>query len=44
MVDFLEKRILGIFLDKIRKFVDLYVKSGMYIIEIVKRLNYGLKD
>ncbi|MBD9769335.1 Eco57I restriction-modification methylase domain-containing protein [Enterococcus faecalis] len=44
MVDSLEKRIPGIFSDKTRKFADLYVKSGMYITEIVKRLNHGLKD
>nr|WP_026680276.1 Eco57I restriction-modification methylase domain-containing protein [Priestia megaterium] len=44
MVDALEKENPNIFKDKRKKFADLYVKSGMYITEIVKRLNHGLKD
>jgi hypothetical protein len=44
MVDALEKENPNIFKDKTKKFADLYVKSGLYITEIVKRLNQGLKD
>ncbi|UOR10260.1 Eco57I restriction-modification methylase domain-containing protein [Halobacillus amylolyticus] len=44
MVNILEKENPGIFSDKTKKFADLYVKSGLYITEIVKRLNNGLKD
>src|SRR5690625_176595 len=44
MVDALEKENPEIFKDKTKKFVDLYAKSGLYITEIVKRLNIGLKD
>lgn len=43
MVDALEKENPNIFKDKTKKFADLYVKSGLYITEIVKRLNEGLK-
>lgn len=44
MVDALEKENPNIFKDKTKKFVDLYVKSGLYITEIVKKLNDGLKE
>ncbi len=44
MVDTLERENPSIFKDKTKKFVDLYVKSGLYITEIVKKLNEGLKD
>src|SRR5690625_5061810 len=44
MVDALEKENLDIFKDKTKKFADLYTKSGLYITEIVKKLNKGLKD
>src|SRR5699024_8033453 len=43
MVDTREKENPNIFKDKTKKFADLYVKSGLYITEIVKRLNEGLK-
>ena len=38
MVDALEKENPGIFDDSNRTFADLYMKSGLYITEIVKRL------
>ena len=38
MVDALEKENPGIFDDTNRTFADLYMKSGLYITEIVKRL------
>ena len=38
MVDLLEKENPGCFDDKDKTFVDLYMKSGLYITEIVKRL------
>lgn len=44
MVDKLEEENPGIFSDSNLTFVDLDVKSGMYITEIVKRLNEGLED
>lgn len=44
MIDTIEKENPGIFLNKTIKFIDLYVKSGLYITEIVKRLNKGLKN
>lgn len=44
MVEILEKENPGIFSDKTKKFADLYVKSGLYITEIVKKLNDGLKE
>jgi len=44
MVDTLEREKPSIFKDKTKKFADLYVKSGLYITEIVKKLNEGLKD
>lgn len=43
MVDLLEKESPDIFKDKNIVFVDLYAKSGIYITEIVKRLNIGLR-
>lgn len=44
MVDALEKENPNIFKDKTKKFADLYVKSGLYITEIVKKLDVGLKE
>lgn len=44
MMDALEKENPDIFKDKTKKFADLYAKSGLYITEIVKKLNKGLKD
>lgn len=44
MVDLIEKINPDIFRHYNTKFVDLYTKSGLYITEIVKRLNKGLKD
>ena len=38
MVDMLEKENPGCFNDDTKTFADLYMKSGMYITEIVKRL------
>lgn len=38
MVDMLEKENPGCFDDKNKTFIDLYMKSGLYITEIVKRL------
>lgn len=43
MVDTLEQENPGIFSDKSKKFADLYAKSGLYITEIVKKLNRGLE-
>ncbi|WP_271397446.1 Eco57I restriction-modification methylase domain-containing protein [Salinicoccus roseus] len=44
MVNKLEEENPGIFSNKRIKFADLYVKSGLYITEIVKKLNNGLKE
>lgn len=44
MVDVLEDENPGIFSNKDVTFVDLYAKSGMYLTELLKRLNEGLKD
>ncbi|WP_332400571.1 Eco57I restriction-modification methylase domain-containing protein [Lactococcus laudensis] len=44
MVDLLEKENPEIFKNKENKFIDLYTKSGLYLTELVKRLNVGLKD
>lgn len=44
MVDKLEEENPGIFQNKDLKFVDLYTKSGLYLTELVKRLNLGLAD
>jgi len=38
MVDMLEENNPGIFADETTTFADLYMKSGLYITEIVKRL------
>lgn len=43
MVDLIEDNNPDIFSNYEIKFVDLYTKSGLYITEIVKRLNKGLK-
>src|SRR5699024_4529496 len=44
MVDALEKENPKIFKDKTIKFADLYVKSGLYVTEIVKKLDEGLQE
>lgn len=44
MVDSLEGENPHLFTDKDKTFVDLYVKSGLYLTEIVKRLYTGLED
>ena len=44
MVDKLEEENPGIFKNKDLKFADLYTKSGLYLTELVKRLNLGLAD
>lgn len=46
MVDMLEQENPGCFDDPTKTFADLYMKSGLYITEIVKRLynSGGLKD
>ena len=46
MVDLLEQENPGCFDDPDKTFADLYMKSGQYITEIVKRLynSKGLKD
>lgn len=46
MVDFLEEENPGCFDDPTKTFADLYMKSGLYIAEIVKRLynSRGLKE
>ena len=46
MVDDLEKENPGIFDDPSKTFIDLYMKSGLYIAELVKRLynSEGLKE
>ncbi|WP_336587801.1 Eco57I restriction-modification methylase domain-containing protein [Bacillus spongiae] len=44
MIDILEEENPGIFSDKTIKFADLYVKSGLFITEIVKKLIDGLKE
>lgn len=43
MVDMLEKENPGCFDDKDKTFIDLYMKSGLYITEIVKRLYQSKK-
>lgn len=43
MVDLVEQNNPGIFSNYNVKFIDLYTKSGLYITEVVKRLNEGLK-
>jgi hypothetical protein len=44
MVDLIAENNPGIFSNYNVKFIDLYAKSGLYITEIVKRLNKGLKE
>lgn len=44
MVDLIEENNPYIFSNYNVKFIDLYTKSGLYITEIVKRLNDGLKE
>ncbi|POZ55061.1 hypothetical protein LYSIN_03358 [Lysinibacillus sphaericus] len=44
MVDLVAENNPGIFNNYNVKFIDLYTKSGLYITEIVKRLNEGLKE
>lgn len=44
MVDLVAENNPGIFSNYNARFLDLYAKSGLYITEIVKRLNEGLKD
>lgn len=44
MVDKLEEENPDIFTNKDVKFIDLYTKSGLYLTELVKRLNTGLSD
>lgn len=44
MLDKLEEEDPNIFKDKNKTFVDLYVKSGLYLTEIIKRLYIGLED
>lgn len=43
MLDILEKEYPNVFSDRNLKFADLYSKSGMFIVEIIKRLNKGLE-
>jgi hypothetical protein len=43
MIDKLEEENPDLFTDKDRTFVDLYVKSGLYLTEIIKRLFAGLE-
>ncbi|MDR1606159.1 MAG: DEAD/DEAH box helicase family protein [Streptococcaceae bacterium] len=44
MIDGLEKENPDVFSDPDKTFVDLYIKSGLYLTEIVKRLYVGLAD
>lgn len=44
MIDKLEEENPDLFTDKDKTFADLYVKSGLYLSEIVKRLYAGLED
>lgn len=44
MVDVLEEEDPDLFKDKNKTFVDLYVKSGLYLTEIIGRLFLGLAD
>ncbi|MBG9982809.1 Eco57I restriction-modification methylase domain-containing protein [Aerococcaceae bacterium DSM 111020] len=44
MVDKLEEENPGIFTNPNLKFIDLYTKSGLYLTELVKRLNDGLAE
>ena len=44
MLDLLEEENPGIFENPNITFADLYVKSGLYLTELAKRLNRGLKN
>ena len=44
MIDKLEEENPDLFTDKDKTFADLYVKSGLYLTEIVKRLYVGLES
>ena len=44
MVDKLEEENPDIFTHRYLKFIDLYTKSGLYLTELVKRLDKGLAD
>ncbi|MDR0912900.1 MAG: DEAD/DEAH box helicase family protein [Methanobrevibacter sp.] len=44
MVDKLQEESPEDFTNPTKTFADLYVKSGLYLTEIIKRLNVGLKD
>ncbi len=44
MIDKLEEENPKIFRDSTKTFADLYVKSGLYLTEIVKRLYVGLEE
>lgn len=44
MIDKLEEETPDLFTDKDRTFADLYVKSGLFLTEIVKRLYVGLES
>ncbi len=44
MLDLLEENNPGIFKNPNLTFADLYVKSGLYLTEIAKRLNRGLEN
>lgn len=44
MVDLLEQENPDIFKNSETKFIDLYAKSGLYVTELVKKLNIGLKE
>ena len=44
MIDKLQAENPKVFTDPNKTFVDLYMKSGLFIAEIVKRLYVGLKD
>ena len=43
MLDILEKEYPNVFSDRNLKFADIYSKSGMFVVEIIKRLNKGLE-
>lgn len=44
MIDKLEEETPGIFENPDKTFADLYIKSGLYLTEIVKRLYTGLAE
>ena len=44
MIDMLEKENPGIFNNTTNTFIDLYMKSGMYITEIVRRIFQNTRD